>query len=98
MTGVQTCALPIYFFLVSLDRPVIDETRIAGRFDFHLDLNIGHRALGAPALSDPAAPATDPTLVSAVKAAVKKLGLSLEPARGPGEFIVIDRVERPSGT
>jgi uncharacterized protein (TIGR03435 family) len=28
--------------------------------------------------------------------AVEKLGLKLEPAKGRGEFLVIDRVERPS--
>lgn len=89
------------FFLVTLDRRVIDETGMAGRFDFHLelpteDLGFFHRAHGLPALSDPAAPATDPAVISAIRAAVAKLGLNLKPAEGPGEFLVIDSVERPS--
>ena len=87
------------FFLVTLDRPVIDETGMAGRFDFHLELpaeEFGRRARSLPALSDPVAPATDPALISAIKTAVRKLGLSLEPAKRPGDFLVIGRLERPS--
>jgi len=89
------------FFLVTLDRRVIDKTGMAGRFDFHLelpteDLGFFGSAHGLPALSDPAAPATDPAVISAIKTAVVKLGLDLEPAEGPGEFLVIDSVERPS--
>jgi len=89
------------FFLVTLDRQVIDKTGIAGRFDFHLELptgDLGHRAHGLAALSDPAAPApaADPSFVSAARTAVNKLGLNLDPAKGPGEFLVIDSVARPS--
>jgi bla regulator protein BlaR1 len=88
------------FFLVTLDRHVMDETGLAGRFNFHLEMpteEFGRRARSLPALSDPAAPATDPSLISAIKTAVKKIGLNLEPTEGPGEFLVIDHVERPSG-
>jgi uncharacterized protein (TIGR03435 family) len=92
------------FFLVTLDRPVMDQTGMTGKFNFHLELpteatkDLRHRARGLPAGSDPAAPApaTDPSLISAIKTAVKKLGLNLEPAKGPGEFLVIDHIVRPS--
>jgi len=92
-----------YFFLVAMDRPVIDETGIAGRFNFHLELPAEDSgwfrgAHGSPALRDPAARATDPSFVSAIKIAVRKLGLNLEPAKGRGEFVAIDHVERPSGS
>jgi uncharacterized protein (TIGR03435 family) len=90
-------------FSAILDRPVIDETGIAGRFNIHLELSpheLGvDRPHPLPALSDPTAPATPPDtypVFSAVNNAVKKLGLKLEPAKGPGEFLVIDHVERPS--
>jgi uncharacterized protein (TIGR03435 family) len=92
-----------YFLLVTLDRPVIDETGMTGRFNFHLEMpaeaikDFGRRPRGSPATSDPATPPTDASLVSAIKIAVNKLGLNLEPAKGPGEFIVIDHVEKPSG-
>jgi uncharacterized protein (TIGR03435 family) len=89
------------FFLVTLDRPVIDETGIAGRFNFHLEVptgDLGRGPRGVAAFSDPTAPAppADPSFISAVKTEVKKLGLNLEPTNGPGEFLVIDSVERPS--
>ena len=58
--------------------------------------DLTHRARGLPVGSDPAAPATNPSLISAIKVAVKKLALNLEPAKGPGEFLVIDHIERPS--
>jgi bla regulator protein BlaR1 len=91
------------FFLVTLDRQVIDKTGIAGRFDFRLelpaeDLGFFHYAHGLRARSDPTtpAPAADPSFVSAVQRAVMKLGLNLASTEGPGEFLVIDSVARPS--
>jgi uncharacterized protein (TIGR03435 family) len=89
-----------YFLLVTLNRPVIDKTGMAGRFNFHLDLptealGFFRGAHGLPAESDPRTPPPDASLISAIMIAVKKLGLNLEPTTGPGEFIVIDRIERP---
>ncbi len=89
------------FFLVALDRPIIDKTGLAGRFNFHLELpseeiEYFHHAHGMPALSDPQAQPADPSLISAIKTAAGKLGLNLESAQGPGEFLVIDHVARPS--
>jgi uncharacterized protein (TIGR03435 family) len=88
------------FFMVTLDRPVIDQTGMTGRFNFHLDLPTKdfRRARGLPAFSDPGARATDPSVVSAIKIAVRKLGLNLEPGKGRGEFVAVDHVERPSGS
>ncbi|MGA3242935.1 MAG: TIGR03435 family protein [Bryobacteraceae bacterium] len=76
-----------------LDRDVIDKTAIAGVFDIHVE---------APPADDPAGDATYPAsptdaLGSAIFDAVQKLGLKLEPAKGSGELLVIDRVEKPSG-
>jgi uncharacterized protein (TIGR03435 family) len=82
-----------------LDRPVIDNTGLAGKFDFELEF-AGDQATG-PAFRDPnqvipAAP--DPSAGASVFTAIQEqLGLKLEPTKGPGEFLVIDSVERPSG-
>ncbi len=84
---------------VQLDRQVIDKTGIAGMFDIHLDLYLADLGHPGPGLSDPAAPATatdQGDIFTAAKSAVKKLGLNLEPTKGPGEFLVIDHIERPS--
>jgi uncharacterized protein (TIGR03435 family) len=83
-----------------LDRPVIDKTGIAGRFDFHMEIpteELGHQARGLHAVSNPTAPvpALSPAFISAEKTSVNKLGLSLEPTNGPSEFIVIDSVAKP---
>lgn len=74
-------------------RPVIDRTGLTGAFDIHLEF-----APDAPnsstsdggAASDPSPHASD------IVATREQLGLRLDPGKGPGEFLVIDHVERPS--
>jgi Protein of unknown function (DUF3738) len=97
---------PILSFAECPNAEILDCTWIAGMFDIQLPgpgaLNPGapSRREVMPASSDPAAPvaASDPSSsFEAIKTAVQKLGLKLEPAKGPGEFLVIDRVEKPSG-
>jgi uncharacterized protein (TIGR03435 family) len=71
-----------------LDRTVIDKTGLSGAFDFRLEW--------APERS--AATQVDDTAGPSVFTAVQdQLGLKLEAARGPIEFLVIDHAERPSG-
>src|SRR5215469_3383722 len=83
-----------------VDRPVIDKTGIAGRFDMYVDLSTEDRGLlnrprSLPALSDPTASQPPPILFNAAETAMKKLGLNLEPTKGPSEFLVVDHIERP---
>lgn len=89
-------------FLGRLERKVVDETGITGKFDIHLDLlpnDLLGRSLATTTQNnsgDPT-PTSDPSLIfSAVNTALQKLGLTLKAAQGPGEFLVIDHVERPS--
>jgi bla regulator protein BlaR1 len=79
-----------------LDRPIIDKTGIAGKFDFHLELTAADLGI-PPRAGDPAAPdaAAEPAF-SPLFSAIQKLGLKLTPAKGPAEFLVIDHVEKPS--
>ena len=86
---------------VFLDRHVVDETGITGRFNITLklppedhELLTGPRSL--PASSDPTAPAPPSLPFNDVKTAMKTLGLNLEPTDGTSEFIVIDHIEKPS--
>jgi uncharacterized protein (TIGR03435 family) len=80
-----------------LDRPVIDKTGIAGRFDIHLEFAPDQVTPGLPAPlpNAPALPAdpTGPTIFTAIQ---EQLGLKLEPARGPVQVLVIDSIKRPS--
>ncbi len=84
-----------------LDRHVVDETGIAGRFNMHVDLSAEGRDLlkgprSLPAVSNPTVPPPASIPLSAARSAVKNLGLNLEPGKSPGEFLVVDHIERPS--
>jgi uncharacterized protein (TIGR03435 family) len=83
-----------------LDRPVINRTGITGMFDFRLQFAASRSAAG-PALNSPGTPASpppvsDPPGPSIFTAIQDQLGLKLEAAKGPGEFLVIDSVQRPT--
>ena len=84
--------------LLNVDRPVIDKTGITGRFDIHLECAFDDTTRGAvPANAGDFVPPEDPTGGASIFTAVQQqLGLKLEPTKGPGEFLVIDRVERPT--
>jgi uncharacterized protein (TIGR03435 family) len=86
-----------------VDRKVIDKTGIAGMFDIHLDWSNGELPSAPappPPLPQPGVPpppGPDPVeLTAGYRAALRKIGLKLEPTQGPAEFLVIDHVERPS--
>jgi uncharacterized protein (TIGR03435 family) len=81
---------------VVLDRPVVDQTGIEGRYDFTLtwtpdETQFGGRGGQAPPGADSAnAP---PGLFTAIQ---EQLGLKLEPAKQAVEVLVIDRLEKPT--
>jgi uncharacterized protein (TIGR03435 family) len=69
-------------------RPVVDRTGLKGKYDFTLqyqDARLSER--GADDLNP------TPTLDMAIQ---DQLGLKLEPAKGPIQFLVIDHIEKPS--
>jgi len=73
--------------------PVIDRTGLAGAFDIHLELE--NAAPNSPGPGDGAASDPSPH-ASDVVAIREQLGLRLDPAKGPIEFLVIDHIEKPS--
>ena len=73
-----------------MDRPVINRTGIAGRFEFHLEFGVD---LATPGWGPPPDDATGPSILTAIQSQV---GLKLVPAKGTGTFFVIDSVDRPS--
>jgi uncharacterized protein (TIGR03435 family) len=90
---------------VDLDRIVINKTGLAGKFDFHLEFAVDETTAGLNALrvgpgaesAFPQPTASDPTGGPSIFTAIQEqLGLKLESAKGPREFVVIDRVEKPS--
>jgi uncharacterized protein (TIGR03435 family) len=73
-----------------IDRPVLDQTGLAGRFDFRLkfDPSFQKRYDGQPTGNTPT---NDPSIF----VAIQDLGLKLDPRRAPVEMLVIDGAEIP---
>ena len=84
------------FIGTSPGRMVIDRTGLTGRYD--VDLTYTPSAFSAEALAQrPGAtppPGVDPAGPPLLTAVQEQLGLKLEPARGPVNVLVIDRVEQ----
>lgn len=81
-----------------VDRPVVDQTGVAGRFDIRLDYSPQPRGgpillNGMPAPPPPEVEGASPSIFTALQ---EQLGLKLSPARAPLDVIVVDRAERPS--
>lgn len=70
----------------ALDRPVVDETELKGKYDFTL------KWLRQDAPADAEADSNVPRLFTALQ---EQLGLKVEPSKGEVEMMVIDKVERP---
>jgi uncharacterized protein (TIGR03435 family) len=68
-----------------LDRPIVDQTGLAGRYDFSI-----HYTYDEAKSTDPNAP---PGLFTAVQ---EQLGLKFQPTKSPVDVFVIDHVEQPS--
>jgi uncharacterized protein (TIGR03435 family) len=75
-----------------LDRPVVDKTGLAGRYDFDLEWAPDETQFGGD-LSPASASATSPPLFEAIQ---QELGLRLEATRGPVDALVVDTAQRPS--
>ncbi len=78
-----------------LDRPIIDQTSLAGRYDFTLkwtpdDSQFAGFGARIPPTTDPNPP---PPLYTAIQ---EQIGLKLDAARAPADVLVVDHVEKPS--
>ena len=75
-----------------LRRPVINETGLAGEFDY--DVIFSPEGLGGALVGPPPASVSDaPSLETALR---DDLGLRLESRRGPVDVLVVDRLDRPT--
>lgn len=79
-----------------LDRPVVDQTALAGRYNFTLKWTPDDSQFGGSGIKIP--PPTDaanapPPLYTAVQ---EQIGLKLEATKAPAEVLVVDHVEKPS--
>jgi uncharacterized protein (TIGR03435 family) len=76
-----------------LGRPVVDKSGLKGLFEFHLEYASDETL---PDTLAPALETNEPRGPSIFTAVQEQLGLRLDSGRGPGEFLVIDRIERPT--
>lgn len=78
-----------------LDRPVVDQTGLTGKYDFRLKWTPDEAQLTQMGMRAPATEAADapPNLFTAMP---EQLGLRLESGKAPVAVLVIDKVEKPS--
>jgi uncharacterized protein (TIGR03435 family) len=96
-TNAMIADLAGFLQAIVLDRPVVDQSGMEGRYDFTLNWTADEsqfRDSGLPtaALADPNAE-TFPDLFTAVQ---QQLGLKLESTRARVDILVIDHVEKPT--
>jgi uncharacterized protein (TIGR03435 family) len=68
-----------------LDRPVVDQTGLKGRYDFKLQWTVDETQTTEPDAL--------PGLFTAIQ---EQLGLKLQPAKAPVEVLVVDSVSKPA--
>jgi uncharacterized protein (TIGR03435 family) len=96
VTNASMAAFTQAMQAVVLDRPVVDQTGLEGRFDFDLNWtpdDSQFRGLGAkipPPVDGAAAP---PPLYTAIQ---EQIGLKLEATKALADVLIIDHVEKPS--
>jgi bla regulator protein BlaR1 len=98
-TTVGTFAEAIYSFgslTGEVDKPVVDQTRLKGRYDFRLELPVGTFSFSL-APPNPDAPPADPKGTPFLNALREQLGLKLVSSKGSIRNLVIDHAEPPSG-
>jgi len=79
-----------------LDKPVVDQTGLTGRFDFQMRFTPDPTQwanLGVPATANPNDLDAPPDIFTAFE---QQLGLKLQPTKAVVDVMVIDRIERPS--
>jgi uncharacterized protein (TIGR03435 family) len=81
-----------------LDRPVVDQTGLAGRFDFTLLWTPDQSEFGGLGVRVPPPPVDDPNAPPGLFTAIQEqLGLKLDSTKAPVDVLVIDHVEHPTG-
>ena len=79
-----------------LDKPVVDQTGLTGRYDFTLRWTPDATQwanFGVPATANPNDLDAPPDIFTAFE---QQLGLKLQPTKAVVDVMVIDRIERPS--
>lgn len=83
----RSCTMADFLLIKQLlmDRPLVDQTGLTGRYDFKLNYSYGDSPN-----TDPAAP---PPMFTAIK---EQLGLKFEPVKASVDVMVIDHISKPT--
>ena len=76
-----------------MDRPVINQTTIEGRYDFTLEWTPDEFQFGRAGAVSQLPHIGKPNIFQAFQ---EQLGLKLESTKAPADFMVIDKAEKPS--
>ena len=80
-----------------LDHEVLNRTGLSGEYDVQLNFTPDSGPCRVGSDSQGGSVSTDPAGLPSIHTALQEqLGLKLEPAKGPVDVLVIDRIERPS--
>jgi uncharacterized protein (TIGR03435 family) len=97
VSSVQNATLKEYADIalqgMLLDRPVLDQTGIAGRYDFKITFMPDESLFGG---HGPAPPTSDNPAPNFFTAIQEQLGLKLDAMKAPADVMVIDHAEKPS--
>jgi uncharacterized protein (TIGR03435 family) len=91
--GATMAEFASVFQRAALDRPVIDQTGLFGRYDFDLEFMPDESQFGGMLGKPPTDETAKPGLFAAVQ---QQLGLRLEPTSGLVAVLVVDQAARPS--
>jgi uncharacterized protein (TIGR03435 family) len=96
LTNASTADFSVYLQMIVLDKPVVDQTGITGRYDISVtftpdDSQFNGRPPKGPQLAEGTEPAPD--LFSAIQ---QQLGMKLSPEKTQVDVIAIDHVEKPT--
>ncbi len=76
-----------------LDRPVLDQTGISGKYDFKITFMPDDSVFGGHGPPPPTSDNPAPNFFTAIQ---EQLGLKLDAVKAPADVMVIDHVEKPS--
>jgi len=94
-TNITMADFAGYFQTLVLDRPVVDQTGLTGKYDFTLRWTPDESQFRGAGLRVPPPPdnAPLPNLFTAIQ---EQVGLRLEATRAPADVPVVDKVDKPS--
>jgi uncharacterized protein (TIGR03435 family) len=87
-----------------MDRPVLDMTNIEGKYDITLEVSmedmIGMKRMAGGGMmmhrEGPDGPAPEGSPRASIYSAVQQLGLKLDPRKAPIDFLIVEKIERPT--